>query len=95
MKANLHPEYGPVTVTCTGCQNTFQTRSAKTENYHVDVCSQCHPYFTGKEKLMDREGRVEKFRNKYGSKAAVDAKAATDAKATEAKAAAAAPKAKA
>ena len=67
MKQGIHPEYVATTVVC-GCGNTFETRSTKKE-LHVDICSACHPFFTGKQKLMDTAGRVERFRRKYGIKA--------------------------
>lgn len=66
MKANIHPKYNAVKVTCS-CGNTFETRStyAKSE-MHVDVCSQCHPFYTGKQKMVDTAGQVDKFRRRYG-----------------------------
>ena len=63
MKDNIHPEYKQVTVTCT-CRNTFTTGSTKDE-LRVEICSECHPFFTGKQKFMERGGRVEKFKKKY------------------------------
>ena len=63
MKAGIHPTYKMTTITC-GCGSSWQTRSTK-ENLHVDVCSQCHPFFTGKMKFVDTTGRVEKFQRKY------------------------------
>lgn len=63
MKANIHPEYKQVTVTC-ACGNTFTTGSTKGE-LRVEVCSECHPFFTGKQKFVERGGRVEKFKKKY------------------------------
>jgi large subunit ribosomal protein L31 len=72
MKAAIHPEYNEVAVTCS-CGNKFKTRSTigKPE-LHVEVCSECHPFYTGTQKIVDTAGRVEKFRNKYktGAKAA-------------------------
>ena len=63
MKAQIHPEFHDITVTC-ACGNTFQTASTlKTLN--VEICSKCHPMFTGKQKLMDTEGRIERFKKKY------------------------------
>ena len=62
MKAGIHPEYVLATVTCS-CGNTFQTRSTKPE-LHVEICSQCHPFYTGKQKLMDTGGRVERFQRR-------------------------------
>jgi len=66
MKKGIHPEYVECRVTC-ACGNTFLTRDTKPE-IRVEICSQCHPFFTGKQKLIDSAGRVEKFRKKYGDK---------------------------
>ena len=63
MKQGIHPNYEEISVQC-ACGNTFQTRSTSAE-IHLDVCSQCHPFFTGKQKLLDTAGRVERFRQKY------------------------------
>jgi len=63
MKKGIHPEYVDATVTC-ACGNTFQTRSTKSV-IRVEICSNCHPFFTGKQKIVDTEGRVEKFQQKY------------------------------
>lgn len=65
MKKGIHPEYIESTVTC-ACGNTFTTRSTKKE-IRVEICSQCHPFFTGKQKFVDSAGRVEKFKKKYGN----------------------------
>lgn len=65
MKENIHPAYGEITVTCS-CGNTFKTRSTAGKDLHVDVCSACHPFYTGRQKLVDTAGRVDKFRRKYG-----------------------------
>jgi len=65
MKPEIHPEYHPVTVVC-ACGNTFETRSTK-EDLRLEVCSECHPFFTGKQRLLDSAGRVEKFQRKYES----------------------------
>ena len=68
MKPNIHPEYQEVEVTCS-CGNTFTTRSTYgSESMHIDVCSQCHPFFTGKQKIVDTAGQVDKFRKRYGNK---------------------------
>jgi len=67
MKPNLHPEYHEVTITCS-CGNSFATRSTRGESFQVEVCSNCHPFFTGKQKIVDTGGRVDKFRRKYGLK---------------------------
>ena len=66
MKSGIHPEYNVLTVTC-ACGNSFETRSTR-DKIAVEICSQCHPYFTGKQKLLDTAGRVERFRKKYGIK---------------------------
>ena len=63
MKADIHPEYVLTNVHCS-CGNSFQTRSTKPE-LHVEICSQCHPFYTGKQKFMDTAGRVERFQRKY------------------------------
>lgn len=65
MKKDIHPEYVDCTVTCT-CGNTFQTRSTKPE-IRVDICSACHPFFTGTQKLIDSGGRVQRFADKFGA----------------------------
>jgi large subunit ribosomal protein L31 len=65
MKKGIHPEYVESTVTC-GCGNTFKTRSTK-KNIAVELCSACHPFFTGKMKYVDTTGRVEKFQKKYAN----------------------------
>jgi large subunit ribosomal protein L31 len=64
MKADIHPNYQTATVHC-ACGNAFETRSTR-KDIHVEICSACHPYFTGKQKLMDTAGRVERFRQRYG-----------------------------
>lgn len=66
MKPDIHPKYETATVHC-ACGNTFQTRST-TNNISVEVCAACHPYYTGKQKLMDTAGRVERFRQRYAAK---------------------------
>ena len=65
MKPDIHPDYQEITVTCS-CGNTFQTRSTLSEEIHLDVCSACHPFYTGQQKIVDTAGRVDKFRRKYG-----------------------------
>jgi len=66
VKNGIHPDYHETTVTCT-CGATFMTRStAKNGAIHADVCSQCHPFYTGKQKIMDTGGRVAKFQQRYG-----------------------------
>jgi len=65
MKAEIHPEYHLVTVNC-ACGNVFQTGSTHKGDIRVEICSNCHPFFTGKQKLVDSTGRVEKFHRRYG-----------------------------
>jgi large subunit ribosomal protein L31 len=65
MKTAIHPNYCEIEVTCS-CGNTFKTRSTLCHDLHVEVCSACHPFYTGKQKLMDTAGRVDRFRQKYG-----------------------------
>jgi large subunit ribosomal protein L31 len=64
MKKGIHPDYVTSQVTC-ACGNTFETRSTK-PTIRVEICSQCHPFFTGKQKFVDSEGRVDRFNKKYG-----------------------------
>jgi large subunit ribosomal protein L31 len=66
MKSGIHPEYKAARIVC-ACGNVIETRST-VEEIHVEICSSCHPFFTGKQKLVDTAGRVEKFRAKYGRK---------------------------
>jgi len=63
MKTGIHPEYKTARVVC-ACGNTFETRSTR-DNIRIEICSVCHPFFTGKQKIVDTEGRVEKFMQKY------------------------------
>lgn len=63
MKQGIHPKYEKAIITC-ACGNTFETRSTK-GNMQVDICSVCHPFYTGKQKIVDTAGRVEKFNKKY------------------------------
>jgi len=64
MKEGIHPEYKETKVTC-ACGNTFVTRSTKFPDIGLDVCNKCHPFFTGKQKLVDSAGRVERFKRRY------------------------------
>src|SRR3954454_11113183 len=75
MRQGIHPAYNETTVVC-GCGNTFQTRSTK-ESGHivVEVCSQCHPFYTGKQKILDSGGRVARFEKRYGKRAGAKADA--------------------
>ena len=63
MKPGIHPEYSEITVTC-ACGEKFQTRSTRKGDLHVEICSACHPFFTGKQKLVDTAGRVEQFQKR-------------------------------
>jgi len=64
MKDGIHPQYKDTTITC-ACGNVINTRSTK-ENIRVEICSKCHPFFTGKQKLIDANGRVDQFKKRYG-----------------------------
>ncbi|MBR6877586.1 MAG: 50S ribosomal protein L31 [Neisseriaceae bacterium] len=67
MKQDTHPDYHDVAVTCS-CGNTFTTRSTmEKESFSIEVCSECHPFYTGKQKIVDTAGRVDKFNQKYGN----------------------------
>lgn len=81
MKQGIHPDYVETLVTCS-CGNTFTTRSVKPE-LHVELCNKCHPFYTGKQKLVDTGGRVERFQRKY-AKRATPAPPAPEATAEEA-----------
>lgn len=65
MKPDVHPEYKEITVTCS-CGNRFTTRSTICSDLHIEVCSLCHPFYTGQQKMLDTAGRIEKFRQRYG-----------------------------
>ena len=71
MKSNIHPQYGDIVVTCS-CGNTFETRSTVGRDLQVEICSNCHPFYTGKQKIIDTAGRVDKFRRRYGVKTSVN-----------------------
>jgi large subunit ribosomal protein L31 len=75
MKAAIHPNYQEVRVHC-ACGNVFTTRSTHRGDIRVEICSSCHPFFTGKQKLLDTAGRVERFRRKYAKSDAAKAEAA-------------------
>lgn len=76
MKPEIHPQYKEVKVVCS-CGNTFETRSTVgKDTMSIEICSGCHPFYTGKQKVVDTAGRVDKFRNRYGAKA-VEVKAAS------------------
>jgi large subunit ribosomal protein L31 len=67
MKPDIHPRYVEITITC-ACGNTFRTRSTHEGDLHVEVCSACHPFYTGTQKIVDTAGRVEKFRRRYANR---------------------------
>ena len=71
MKAKIHPVYKNISVTCS-CGNIFQTRSTIGKDLHIEVCSACHPFYTGQQKIMDTAGQVDKFRRKYARKVKVN-----------------------
>ncbi|MEQ1574873.1 MAG: 50S ribosomal protein L31 [Vicinamibacterales bacterium] len=74
MKEGIHPKYEEVEARC-ACGNTFKTRSTKSE-LHLEICSACHPFFTGRQKLIDTEGRVERFTKKFGAQTSEQRRAA-------------------
>jgi large subunit ribosomal protein L31 len=67
MKADTHPAYGDIKATCS-CGNVIETRSTFQGDIHLDVCSACHPFYTGKQKILDSGGRVERFRKRFGNR---------------------------
>ena len=67
MKADIHPEYSEITATCS-CGNVVKTRSTLGHDIHLEVCSACHPFYTGKQKIVDSGGRVERFRRRFGDR---------------------------
>ena len=81
MKEGIHPKYTDVEARC-ACGNMFKTRSTKPE-LHLEICSACHPFFTGRQKLIDTEGRVERFTKKFGAQTSEQRKTAAAAKAAK------------
>jgi large subunit ribosomal protein L31 len=69
MKADIHPKYEAVTLTCS-CGNVITTRSTLCRDLQIDVCSNCHPFFTGKQKMLDTGGRVDRFKRRFGARGA-------------------------
>jgi large subunit ribosomal protein L31 len=67
MKSDIHPKYSDMTATCS-CGNVIKTRSTLSEDILIDVCSQCHPFFTGKQKIVDSGGRVDRFKKRFGNR---------------------------
>ena len=66
MKADIHPQYGEINATCT-CGNVIKTRSTLCKDIHIDVCSACHPFYTGQQKVVDTGGRIDKFKKRFGA----------------------------
>ncbi len=83
MKSEIHPTYPAARISC-ACGNKIETRSTR-GSFNVEICANCHPFFTGKYKLVDTAGRVDRFKKKYGSATAVEKKALADKKAAEKK----------
>jgi len=67
MKEGIHPKYNPLSASCS-CGNVIETRSSRGGTMHLDVCSACHPFYTGKQKMLDTGGRVERFRRRFGTR---------------------------
>ena len=67
MKADIHPDYQEIKATCS-CGNVIETRSTLADDIHLEVCSECHPFYTGKQKTLDAGGRVERFRKRFGDR---------------------------
>jgi large subunit ribosomal protein L31 len=81
MKDGIHPDYKPAKVLC-ACGNEIATRSTRGD-FHIEICSSCHPFFTGKQKIMDTAGRIEKFKNRYGNASSATVSAAPAPKKAE------------
>lgn len=81
MKPEIHPEYNTVKATCS-CGNVIEVGSTLGEDIHLDVCSSCHPFYTGKQKTIDSGGRVERFRKRFGNRSPAAAAPAEDAEAS-------------
>ena len=79
MKAEIHPNYYPNAVVTCACGNTFTTGSTRPQ-LHVEICSNCHPFFTGRQKLLDIEGRIDRFTKKFGAQTVESRKKATKSK---------------
>ena len=69
MKPEIHPQYNEISVAC-ACGNKFKTRSTMKDDLQIEICSECHPFFTGKQKLVDTAGRVDRFNKRYGKRSA-------------------------
>jgi len=75
MQAEIHPKYEEMTATCS-CGNVVKTRSTRGGDMHLDVCSNCHPFYTGKQKIMDSGGRIDRFKKRFGSRSSSGSKQA-------------------
>lgn len=73
MKDGIHPKYEEIAVNCS-CGNSFKTRSTVGHDLHIEVCAHCHPFYTGKQKLMDTAGRVDSFHKRFGKRGSVTKK---------------------
>jgi large subunit ribosomal protein L31 len=82
MKTGIHPDYGVIDVKCS-CGNTFKTQSTLGRDLTVEVCSVCHPFYTGKQKILDSGGRVERFRRRFGNRSVSKEAASSDATESE------------
>ena len=69
MQAEIHPNYGAMKATCS-CGNVIETRSTTAKEIHLDVCSECHPFYTGKQKVVDSGGRIDRFKKRFGNRSA-------------------------
>lgn len=67
MKPDIHPRYAEITAKCS-CGNVIKTRSTRTEDFHLEVCSACHPFYTGQQKIIDTAGRVDRFNKRFGNR---------------------------
>lgn len=80
MKPKTHPKYEVVTIKCMGCQTLIRTRSTKCQDFSIDVCSNCHPFYTGRQKYVDSAGRIERFQKKWAKMSGASATPAGAAK---------------
>lgn len=67
MKADIHPNYAEINASCS-CGNVIKTRSTLAKDIHIDVCSECHPFYTGKQKVLDTGGRIDRFKKRFGNR---------------------------
>jgi large subunit ribosomal protein L31 len=67
MREGIHPRYKPIVINCVGCSTKIETRSTKGKDFSIDVCSHCHPFYTGRQKFVDSAGRVERFQKKWAA----------------------------